>query len=311
MISSYFNPAGYRRRRSNYAAFRRRLQAPLATVEASFDGRFELTEGAADILLQVQGGDVLWQKERLLNLALEVLPRDCDGVAWVDADVIFERDDWAGRTLAVLDRFPLAQVFSERHDLATAASDDQLESAPKCRVSRSVGSAIEAGAVDRSNLSVDDLSRMGLSIGAGWAARREILDRHGFYDACIVGGGDRAMVSAGLGAFGSAQQSLQMNARRSEHYLGWARPFFGSVAGSIGHVEGRLYHLWHGEFARRRYTTRDEILADFDPCRDIAIDGGGCWKWASEKPALHERVRRYFDQRMEDGAPAEEPVQQQ
>jgi hypothetical protein len=41
------------------------------TVELSFDGRFELAGSDADILIQLSGGAVLWQKERLLNLALK------------------------------------------------------------------------------------------------------------------------------------------------------------------------------------------------------------------------------------------------
>ena len=65
-ITSYFNPARYRRRLSNYRIFRANLGVPLVTVELSFDGQFELTEGDADILIQIPAGAMLWQKERLL-----------------------------------------------------------------------------------------------------------------------------------------------------------------------------------------------------------------------------------------------------
>ena len=36
-------------------------------MELSFDGEFELEEKDADILIQLSGGAVLWQKERLLK----------------------------------------------------------------------------------------------------------------------------------------------------------------------------------------------------------------------------------------------------
>ena len=55
-ITAYFNPVGYKRRLSNYRMFRANLGAPLATVELSFDGRFELTERDADLLIQIHGG---------------------------------------------------------------------------------------------------------------------------------------------------------------------------------------------------------------------------------------------------------------
>jgi hypothetical protein len=54
--------------------FRANLGAPLVTVELSFDGRFELTDQDADVLIQLCGGALLWQKERLLNLALKAVP---------------------------------------------------------------------------------------------------------------------------------------------------------------------------------------------------------------------------------------------
>jgi len=73
-VTSYFNPMKSRRRLANYRTFRSRLDVPLVTVELAFDGQFELTSGDADHLIQLSGGDIMWQKERLLNIALEAVP---------------------------------------------------------------------------------------------------------------------------------------------------------------------------------------------------------------------------------------------
>jgi hypothetical protein len=70
-IASYFNPMRYQRRLVNYRAFRSQLRIPLVAVELSFDGQFELAQGDADILVQISGGAVLWQKERLLDIAVK------------------------------------------------------------------------------------------------------------------------------------------------------------------------------------------------------------------------------------------------
>ena len=48
IVTSYYNPAGYRSRRENYQHFRRRVQAPLLTVELAPPGRFELSTADAD-----------------------------------------------------------------------------------------------------------------------------------------------------------------------------------------------------------------------------------------------------------------------
>lgn len=85
-ITSYFNPVGYRRRLTNYRVFRRRLTVPLVTVELAHHGVFELERGDAEILVQLTSPDILWHKERLLNVALKALPVECRQVAWLDGD---------------------------------------------------------------------------------------------------------------------------------------------------------------------------------------------------------------------------------
>ena len=123
-ITSYFNPAGYKSRLANYRTFRKHSAAPLLAVELSFTGSFELQPGDADILVQLTEGDVLWQKERLLNIGLRHLPGPCDAVAWLDCDIIFAADDWAERARAALSTFSLVQLFSERCNLARCATRD-------------------------------------------------------------------------------------------------------------------------------------------------------------------------------------------
>jgi hypothetical protein len=74
-ITSYYNPAHYQSRLENYKTFRKKLGLPLLTIEFSYDGEFQLNSSNADILIQVAGGDILWQKERLLNLAIKKIPK--------------------------------------------------------------------------------------------------------------------------------------------------------------------------------------------------------------------------------------------
>src|SRR5689334_2939258 len=108
-ITSYFNPVRYCNRRKNYGEFRRRLDLPLLTVELSFDLGFALGASDAEILIQSSGGDAMWQKERLLNIALEALPPACQKIVWLDCDIVFKRDDWIEAIDRGLDSVPLLQ----------------------------------------------------------------------------------------------------------------------------------------------------------------------------------------------------------
>jgi hypothetical protein len=302
-ITAYFNPAGYRRRKANYSLFRKHLDLPLLTVELGYGPQFELGEGDADILIQIPGQDVMWQKERLLNRAVAALPPACTKVAWLDGDLIFQSDDWAERTERLLDDCALVQPFGRvfRTGAGWRPGDALGEDED---VIRAVASQIESG-MPAEQILIARGEASGTALGMGWAARRELLERRGLYDANIIGDGDCVLLHAAFGQFDGAVSRQKMNRRREDHFRAWAEPFHDDVGGSVGHVSGDVAHLWHGSFADRRYGERVEGFGafDFDPASDIA-DDGGAWRWNSPKPAMHAYVRDYFGARREDGAGA-------
>lgn len=302
-ISSYFNPAKYESRRRNYRIFRQCLSVPLLTVEWSQNGQFELGPDDADILVQLSGGSVLWQKERLLNLALTKLPNSCQRVAWLDCDVVFERDDWWIDASKTLDDYALVQLFQNVCDLS---SDESCERMGRHFARRSRDAI--AYVMDGESAAMDHFSHPSQrprvrAFGFGWAASRKLLEKHEFYDEMIMGGGDHAMVCAAFGRFEAAQRRLVFNNVQNNHYLGWARSFFQCVRGNVGYVPGTLLHLWHGELVNRMYDDRHHLLRrlHFNPHEDIAIDENGTWRWATNKKTLHDCARQYFHQRNEDG----------
>jgi hypothetical protein len=302
-ITCYFNPVGYKRRLQNYHVFRRHLTIPLITVELAYRDGFDLPADAADILIRARSGDVLWQKERLLNLALAALPDRCDAVAWLDCDVVFEDDDWAVRAAQALQRFPLIQPFQTVREPAADCWDKSSGTPADARVGHSLAYLLSQGLVTpdllRSATRLTHRSNSGLA----WVARRELNDRDGFYDACILGSGNRALLCSALGMPADAIQYLQMTPSWAEHYQAWAKRHFRGVPADIGWISGGLVHLWHGDLLRRRYAERHrEFRAfNFDPAIDIALDANECWRWSSQKPEMHEYVARYFRARREDG----------
>ena len=241
-ITTFYNPAGYQRRLPNYRQFRQHLGVPLLAVELSFTGDFSLTADDADIVVHLNKGDILWQKERLLNLAIRSLPPACRYVAWLDCDVIFERSDWAERSVKLLEHFALVQPFGDAHLMPTGWSPDmppvkpeQIRHPPAYFVERSV-----------SPLACLRLSwpPLGCSPGLAWVARRDFLEEFGLYDSCIVGGGDSSLAYALYGCFELATTIQLMTGPRQAHYMDWAMPLYtGGPRQCRLHAGGALPHL--------------------------------------------------------------------
>jgi hypothetical protein len=302
-ITCYFNPVGYRRRLENYRIFKQRLKVPLVAVELSFDGVFELAAGDADVLVQLCSRTVLWQKERLLNVALKFLPPACDKVAWLDCDILFESDDWIEHASRALDEFALVHLFQDRNELPIDFTPD----APNFETFNLKSQSVARHLVNR-RISAEEASKPnrlmnGSTAGLAWASRRDILDKHGLYDAFIVGGGDKAILLAAMGMSDQLAKAREMNHWRTEHYQAWAKPYSSTVNRCVGHIAGRVFHLWHGDLINRNHSQRHHLFArfDFDPYTDIALDPSGCWRWNSDKKEMQAFVRHYFESRKEDG----------
>lgn len=295
-ITSYFNPLGYRRRLANFHRFRAALDLPLAVAELGFDGQWDLNRGDAELYLRIGDGDLMWQKERLLNLIVAHLPAECTHVAWIDCDLVAERG-WAPPLVDALAAAPLVQAY--RH-VQYLGPDGAVERSASSAVAR-----IEQGSAPTKVLGgVTNRTGGAATPGMAWAARRDLIARYGLYDRCIIGGGDTALASAAYGCFDAVIALHRMNARQQRRYLAWAQPFHAAVQGGVGVAELEIQHLWHGALADRQAGVRHRQLMehDFDPDSDIAPGRDGAWRWASNKPQLHQLLADYFRARREDEA---------
>ena len=295
-VTSYFafdDPHDAKRRLKAYRRFRERLQVPLAAVEHAPDGDFDLCKDDAEILLQLRGGAMLWQKERLLNIAVEALPAECDTVAWIDCDVVLARDDWPEALRASLDEFALVQPFRRLHYQDGDGSSSRL-------VCDSVAHRFAAGDLPEEAFEMRRIGQMlRLAQGFAWGARRSLIQRHRLYDAMIVGGGDKAIFSAATKRQDHYPPAMDMSAQQTDHYLRWAEPFAEDVAGRIGSLEGDAYHLWHGDLKHRDYQGRYEkfMRFDFDPEAQLRQTQEGVWDWSGAAPDLQRWVQQYFENR--------------
>ena len=246
-ITCYFNPCRYRTKRANFDVFMEGMKksgANLLVVELAFgDEEFELEPG--ENVLQLRGGGVMWQKERLLNIAVERLPADCTKVAWLDNDLIFDDPRWLERTSRALDDFMVVQPFSSciRMVRGTDSYDgggETYESFGHCFT--------RVPAQARGS----DFAYHGHT-GFAWAARRELLEEVGLYDPCLTGSGDHLMshgFSGGMRRSPCMKRVIGNQAAYMRHYLRWADKTRELVQGRLGYIPGTLLHLWHGDLGR-------------------------------------------------------------
>lgn len=303
-VTALFNPAGFQSRRANYQLFREglaRANVPLLTVELAMDGAaLELAVGDADRLLQFQGGDALWQKERLLNLGIAALPSSCDKVVWLDADILFERDDWAVATAELLEQLIVVQPFSRSIRLLPGEMAAPIEQYPIGSGDHEVLHSMAYGVQSRGYGCLDSYVEHG-HCGYAWAARRDVLQKHGLYEANILGNGD---LNAAHAMYGGARylKSERLSPALHAHLSRWADAFHQQVRGSVGYVDGTVYHLWHGKKDDRRYLERLSILIEhaFDPAADLDMTPNRPLQWSSAKVELHRQCRQHFALRRED-----------
>jgi hypothetical protein len=272
--------------------------ANILLVEASFgDELFEpdpqLQQNVHVVHLQCTA--VPWQKERLLNVAIQNLPPYVEKVAWLDADVILENRDWIQEASLQLEILPVVQLFDSVVHLPRG--DVTFNGDGICR--RSFAPESTAFSVNGQL----DWSSHGLT-GFAWAARRTLLDTCGFFDLCLFG--DHLMAHGFLGDWRSPCIDLLIGLDTviNDEYRQWAQMACRQSGKQIGLVRGRVLHIWHGDYKNCKYYESAQRLKGlrFVPARDLRVSGNGTWEWTGTNAGLEKCAADLFPQRKEDGS---------
>lgn len=347
-ITCYFNPVANRGnlRYENYQRFRQISQKqglPLCAIELLYDDEnegkghlFAPQDGEKVIHVRVsRERGVLWQKERLLNIALEALPDECDMVCWIDADIIFSDNDWVAKTIWKLSvdggDCSVIQPFSVVCMLPRDWQEDPLEmeetlaeSPHRIRASgvfaEIYSKYLDAHPVEQKVVAPPSLTEnfpvsaefqpaldllvpsIGGKTGLVWAARRELLNQlGGFYDCNAIGGGD-CILYAAFNVIENLDTSAYSDAHAAsiKSYLQRAHDVMHGVR--VGCLDGLIMHMWHGKMKNRRYGVRNTILAthNFDPAKHLTLNKDNVWEWNETTPKeLLDGMVKYFRRRRE------------
>lgn len=294
VVTSMFNPLRFQSRGRLYNGFEKHCAdsaAILYTVEAALrDRHHEVTKHDNPQHIQLRTESEVWFKENLQNVGTGRLPHDWEYVAYVDADFLFTRPDWATETLHMLQHYDVVQMFShmtyETYDHRAHGTLDGFAylHCHRHKIPKHYG---HKGAV-----------------GGAWAFRRSALEKlGGLLDCCILGSADWHM------AFAMAMRDdvhPDMNLTAAPQYVKTIQRWHENakvLRGNIGYVDGHAIHHWHGPMSKRGYSWRAQILTDnhFDPNTDLRYDWQGVLQLTKDKPQMRDEIRAYFSQRNEDG----------
>lgn len=293
VITSIFNQNRYASRYRLYHGFEKHVAdagAVLTTVEVALrDRHHEVTHHANPRHVQLRTESELWFKENAGNVALRYLPHDWEYVAFVDADFMFTRPDWANETVHMLQHYDAVQMF---HNLTYLTHDNRVHNS----LDGFVYTHLNQGTIP---------TRYGHrgAVGGAWAFRRSAIEKlGGLLDTCILGSGDWHM------AFALALRDdvhPEMKFEKIPQYVKSIKDWSARaklLRGNIGYVESNAVHYWHGAIKDRGYGTRWKILTDngFDPYADLSRDWQGLLRLTKDKPQLAHAIRAYFKQRNED-----------
>jgi hypothetical protein len=306
VIAAFFNPLGYRSRTRNFLRFLEPLLAGGVQVIVAEgrgdpgrddgDGEHRLPPDLPVTAVLAMCAGPLWQKERLLNLALHRVPSHCRYVVWVDGDIVFADPDWLLRTADALNAGLV--TFVQPYETAFYLRPGSRRA---LRLTVDGFAATITRSPERLHAGRWDIHG---HTGFAWAAPLDVLRSSEFYDRCIIGGGDHAMAHAMTGTADTACLHAVFGADTPLHqdFLRWAKAWSGHTRESVGYLPAGIFHLWHGPPAGRRYLERNLELQQlgFDPAVDLERTAAGAWQFSERRADLAGWAAAYFRGRRED-----------
>jgi hypothetical protein len=303
-LSCFFNFNKSKSRLKNYKVFRKHLKnfnLKLLTVEFAPDGDFQLYNDDADVLIQISNGDLMWQKERLLNIGLHKLPTDCDIVIAIDTDVIFGQRDIIEKITEKLKKYKAIQCFSEVHHLNPLIDVNlvdffDIKNYPYNFVSHG-GSYSYYSCV----ITFNHFGNFGMGLpGYVWAFRYETLLNIGFFDRNIQGSGDKEMAAALLDLELQHPLSLTSIIAYDKYKKHLRRYINRDEVGCLDHCTP-VYDLYHGEHSNRGYDRIANILSTFNPLSQLIGMIGEPFTFSNDvSDKFKEKIRKYFVDKKED-----------
>jgi len=266
----FFNPGKSKRMLMNYLYTVEKLKVagiPYYTIELCFKKEDPEIKDA----FHVRARTVLFHKERLCSILEGKIPWYYRKIVFMDADLVFGNTNWYAQTSALLNRHDAVQPFASAvwMDLTyTTATQERL-------------SVVYMNRNEKYNWRYHP--------GFAWAFNRSWFREHGFYEYSITGSGDTLSAAAWLGVITDVHPAFRTTYAT---YCTKSRP-------RLACTDGKVYHLYHGTHANRKYVSRHAIL---DGVRDIQSLLRPNWDtvWEITDKRIEPLLLTYFLERQDD-----------
>ena len=260
IISCYFNPQGSTFRLAAFEKFYESIKHMNHMIIECVIGDSHPQLKEREGIKRVYTESLLWHKESLLNKIVDELPEKYKYIFWVDADVIFTNKNWLTDGVKQLQENNIIQPFEYCVHLDKYETKSNFDSQNLANPSLP---NLENNKVWRSFcanhattvLWQDENYNNHGHVGFAWGARREVLDAVPLYDRALIGGADHIICHAAVGQIPHKCITKSFTDNIDE-VNEWSRKFYHVVRGKIGYVKGDLYHIWHGDIAKREYLKR-------------------------------------------------------
>lgn len=262
IVTCYFNPAGLPSVERNYRRFMHEVRwwgRECFSAELAVPGQ-EFPSANAFIQRRAEAKNILWQRERLLNLIVEQLPSSYDKIAIIDPTILMLNNSALKQAEALLENSYLAQLCREVHYLDEKGAVISTHRADLSAVTTRRGVAHPEERVMRC---------------MSWIARREVFP---LYDRSVYGFGQSLSVSAWLG---TRNLPVILSPHERVHYEAWAREASAKVLGRIASLEGASMSFSSAGVSDTHSLQREEagLTYDYDPFRHVTIDEQGLLAW--------------------------------
>jgi hypothetical protein len=279
VITTFFNPQKSLNRYNNFLKFvdhMKEQKIPLYVAEGYYyKDTPQLTNNDCDNLFTFEYYDILWQKERLLNLLIEKLPKEIDAIGWFDADIIFLCDNLKDQCIEALSYYPVIQPWSICNFLNDNGSINRI---------------FKSMAYYNFENNFKEVNQRKNHPGYAWCIRREELEKiNGFYDTMICGNGDTFMA---MGFYGHLNYPFlkqeKITSAATEHFSRWWNICNKIINKEVSYLNITINHLYHGTHENRRYWERVKCLFEngFDPNIHLDFAENKTYKYSSKAPLI-------------------------
>jgi GR25 family glycosyltransferase involved in LPS biosynthesis len=282
---SFFNPSKRQRPLQNILYCLNKLynaEIPVYLLELVYEGRNPELQHLPNSF-KIESNSVMFHKENLWNILEKKVPEKYTKLLFIDSDIIFKEINWPVKISNILNTCSVIQPFTsiELLDITYRVVDTRI-SCTKAKSTRPVDI-------------FDSLFKYPTT-GFGLACCRDWFRKiGGFHEWCIMGGGDRFIITNICNRIISNDVCYTDQPYTHESYES-KKALFRDV--SYGSADLTIQHLFHGRYTDRQYSSRHEKTKslkkeDFYKNSDGLIQFNNPEKWNSI-------VLEYFNNRNDD-----------